>query len=165
MDNSNKSQDVKRSRTAGGTKRGIENISSVLPSYKRYMLIESVWAKPINDLYPIKIYKDLRNQVKRDLKISKCKKGLLVEVESENEVKMVMQVKEMCGKNVRVSKDEYLNRSKGVTSDRDLRGCDEEELVEDVPGVIHARRMEVRRGGEKIRTNVSILPLHQQKLR
>ncbi|GFS19247.1 Gag-like protein [Elysia marginata] len=106
-------------------------------------------AKPINDLSPIKIYKDLRNQVKRDLKISKCKKGLLVEVESENEVKMEMQVKEMCGMNVRVSKDEYLNRSKGVISDRDLRGYDEEELVEDVPGVIHARRMEVRRGERK----------------
>ncbi|GFR64680.1 hypothetical protein ElyMa_000183900 [Elysia marginata] len=37
MDNSNKSQEVKRSRTAGGTKRGIENIFSVLPSYKRYI--------------------------------------------------------------------------------------------------------------------------------
>ncbi|GFR98898.1 Gag-like protein [Elysia marginata] len=57
----------------------------------------------------------------------------------------------MCGMNVRVGKDEYLNRSKGVISDRDLRGCDEEELVDDVPDVIHARRMEVRRGGEKIR--------------
>ncbi|GFR64683.1 nucleic-acid-binding protein from mobile element jockey [Elysia marginata] len=67
---------------------------------------------------------------------------------------MLMQVKEMCRVNVRVSRDEYLNRSKGIISDRDLRGCDEEELVEDVPGVIHARRMEVRRGGEKINTFV-----------
>ncbi|GFO29676.1 RNA-directed DNA polymerase from mobile element jockey [Plakobranchus ocellatus] len=55
---------------------------------------------------------------------------------------------------VTASPHKSLNSSKGVICSHDLRFCLEEEMVEELSGVTHARRIKVRRGEDKIQTVV-----------
>ena len=58
---------------------------------------------------------------------------------------------------VSVEPHRSLNTSRGVVKSRDLAGCTEEEMVQEIEGVTHARRIIVRRDGKEIRTNTWIL--------
>ncbi|GFN81944.1 RNA-directed DNA polymerase from mobile element jockey [Plakobranchus ocellatus] len=51
----------------------------------------------------------------------------------------------------------------GVIRSRDLRCCSEEEMVEELSGVTHARRIKVRRGEDKIRTDTVVLTFDSPK--
>ncbi|GFO24101.1 nucleic-acid-binding protein from mobile element jockey [Plakobranchus ocellatus] len=56
-----------------------------------------------------------------------------------------------------------LNSSKGVIRSRYQRCCSEEELVEELSGVTHARRIKVLRGEDKIQTNTVDLTFDSPK--
>ncbi|GFO00317.1 poly(a) RNA polymerase, mitochondrial [Plakobranchus ocellatus] len=62
-----------------------------------------------------------------------------------------------------VSPHKSLNSSKGVIRSRDLRCCPEEEMVEELSGVTHARRIKVRRGEDKIQTDTVVLTFDSPK--
>ncbi|GFN82814.1 RNA-directed DNA polymerase from mobile element jockey [Plakobranchus ocellatus] len=64
---------------------------------------------------------------------------------------------------VTVSPHKSLNRSKGVIRNRDLRCCLEEEMVEELSGVTHVRRIKVRRGEDKIQTDTVVLTFDSLK--
>ncbi|GFO27876.1 Gag-like protein [Plakobranchus ocellatus] len=56
-----------------------------------------------------------------------------------------------------------LNSSKGVIRSRDLQCSSEEEMVEELSGVTHSRRIKVRRGEDKIQTDTVVLTFDSPK--
>ncbi|GFO01352.1 RNA-directed DNA polymerase from mobile element jockey [Plakobranchus ocellatus] len=64
---------------------------------------------------------------------------------------------------VTVSPHKILNNTKGVLRRRDLRCCSEEEMVEELSGVTHARRIKVRRGEDKIQIDIVVLTFDNPK--
>ncbi|GFR96832.1 RNA-directed DNA polymerase from mobile element jockey [Elysia marginata] len=80
-----------------------------------------------------------------------------MEVKRKSDEEKLIGMKELGGLKVKVTKDSYLNTSRGVINHRDLRGSREEEFVEWIPGVISARRIEIKRGEERIKTNTYVL--------
>ncbi|GFR68589.1 Gag-like protein [Elysia marginata] len=89
--------------------------------------------------------------------MSKTGRGILLEVETRMDEERMMRVSELAGMKVKVTRDGYLSTSRGVVKDRDLKGCESEEFLEYVPSVINARRIEIRRGDRKIKTNTFVL--------
>ncbi|GFS19254.1 RNA-directed DNA polymerase from mobile element jockey [Elysia marginata] len=81
----------------------------------------------------------------------------MLEVERKSDEEKLIGTKELGGLKVKVTKDSYLNTSRGVINHRDLRGSREEEFVEWIPGVISARMIEIKRGEERIKTNTYVL--------
>ncbi|GFR83328.1 RNA-directed DNA polymerase from mobile element jockey [Elysia marginata] len=67
------------------------------------------------------------------------------------------KIKELGVIKVKVARDKYLNTSRGVTNHKDLRGSKEEEFVDCIPGVISARKIQIKRGEESIKTNTYVL--------
>ncbi|GFO14939.1 RNA-directed DNA polymerase from mobile element jockey [Plakobranchus ocellatus] len=64
---------------------------------------------------------------------------------------------------VTVSPHKNLNSSKGVIRSRDLRCCSEEEMMEELSGVTHARRIKVRRVEDEIQTDTVVLTFDSPK--
>ncbi|GFN95210.1 RNA-directed DNA polymerase from mobile element jockey [Plakobranchus ocellatus] len=56
-----------------------------------------------------------------------------------------------------------LNISKGVIRRRDLRSCSEEEMVEELSDITHARGIKVRRDEDKIQTVTVVLAFDSPK--
>ncbi|GFR98133.1 RNA-directed DNA polymerase from mobile element jockey [Elysia marginata] len=81
----------------------------------------------------------------------------MLEVERKSDEEKLLGMKELGGLKVKVTKDSYLNTSRGVINHRDLRGSREEEFVEWIPEVISARRIEIKKGEERIKTNTYVL--------
>ncbi|GFR78632.1 Gag-like protein [Elysia marginata] len=80
-----------------------------------------------------------------ECKISKTKRGVMLELAKKSDEEKLTKMKELGG--VKVSRDAYLNTSRGVINHKDLRGSEEEEFVECIRGIISARRIEIKRGG------------------
>ncbi|GFO18824.1 Gag-like protein [Plakobranchus ocellatus] len=71
---------------------------------------------------------------------------LMVELKSNDQAKKLGAIAAFLNIPVTVRPHKSLNNSKGVIRSRDLRSCSEEEMVEELSGVTHARRIKVRRG-------------------
>ncbi|GFS00090.1 RNA-directed DNA polymerase from mobile element jockey [Elysia marginata] len=101
--------------------------------------------------------------------MSKTGKGILLEVDTRTDEERLMRMNELAGVKVKVTRDGYLNMSRGVVKDRDLKGCKSDEFLEYVPSVINARRIEIRRGDRRIKTNTFVLtfntPTPPQKIK
>ncbi|XP_012938974.1 uncharacterized protein LOC106012003 [Aplysia californica] len=82
---------------------------------------------------------------------------LLVEVANVADSVQLRKCTSFGGIPVSVEPHRSLNTSRGVVKSRDLDGCTEEEMVQEIEGVTHARRVIVRRDGKEIRTNTWIL--------
>ncbi|GFO04051.1 Gag-like protein [Plakobranchus ocellatus] len=76
----------------------------------------------------------------------------MVELKSNDQAKKLGAIATFLDIPGTVSPRKSLNSSKGVIRSRDLRCCSEEEMVEELSGVTHARRIKVRRGEDKIQT-------------
>ena len=81
----------------------------------------------------------------------------MVEVGSRTECEKLLKCTSFCGTPVSVETHKTLNRLKGVVKSRDLVGCSESEMVEELEGVVEARHVSVRRGDDTIQTNTWIL--------
>ncbi|GFO32879.1 Gag-like protein [Plakobranchus ocellatus] len=81
----------------------------------------------------------------------------MVELKSNEQAKKLGAITTFLDIPVTVSPHKSLNSSKGVIRSRDLRCCSEEEMVEELSGVTHARRTKVRRGEDKIQTDTVVL--------
>ena len=81
----------------------------------------------------------------------------LIEVASKADSNCLKKMTTLCGIPVIVEAHKSLNTSKGVVKSWQLQGCTEEELVEELDGVLQARRIVLRRTGGDIQTNTWIL--------
>ncbi|GFS23288.1 RNA-directed DNA polymerase from mobile element jockey [Elysia marginata] len=157
MDKSNSTQLGKRPRVTLGGSRGAENVFSPLAPQRIYLHVESVEEESIFDLSPFRLHKEIKNVMKEDIKMSKAGRRILLEVDTKMDEERLMRVSELAGMRVKVARDGYLNTSRGVVKDRDFKECESEEFLEYVPSVINARRIEIRRGDRKIKTNTFVL--------
>ncbi|XP_035824785.1 uncharacterized protein LOC118477432 [Aplysia californica] len=82
---------------------------------------------------------------------------LLIQVSSSIESGKLLACTSFGGIPVCVQPHRSLNTSKGVIKSRELYGCTEEEMVQEVDGIVHARRIKIRRDGKEICTNTWIL--------
>ncbi|GFO40008.1 RNA-directed DNA polymerase from mobile element jockey [Plakobranchus ocellatus] len=87
----------------------------------------------------------------------------MVELKSNNQAKKLGAIATFLDIPVTVSPQKSLNSSKGVIRSRDLRCCSEEEMVEELSGVTHARRIKVRRGEDIIQTDTVVLTFDSPK--
>ncbi|GFR68209.1 RNA-directed DNA polymerase from mobile element jockey [Elysia marginata] len=157
MDKSNSTQLGRRPRVALGGSRGAENVFSPLAPQRIYLNVESVGEDSISDLSPFRLHKEIHSIVQKDIKMSKTGRGILLEVDSRMDEERLMRMNKLAGVKVKVARDGYLNTSRGVVKDRDLKGWKSEEFLEYVPSVINARRIEIRRGYRRIKTNTFVL--------
>ena len=129
-------------------------------SYKKFMVISSTDPnkKAINQS-PFKIHKELvRILGVEPHGVTKERSGdIMVELRSELQHLKLGKVTEFLGMPVTVEAHKSLNSSKGVIRHRDFRPCSEEEIVEELPGVIHARRIKVRKGADRVPTDTIVL--------
>ena len=90
--------------------------------------------------------------------VKKLRSGqILVQVNGPKESENLQKVKIFGGTPVVVEPHKSLNRSKGVIKSRDLDGCTEKEMVEELEGVLEAQRVKIRRADKEILTNTWIL--------
>ncbi|GFO37226.1 RNA-directed DNA polymerase from mobile element jockey [Plakobranchus ocellatus] len=87
----------------------------------------------------------------------------MVELKSNDQAKKLGAIATFLDIPVTVIPHKSLNSSKGVIRSRDLRCCTEEEMVEELSGVTHARRIKVRRGEDKIQTDTVVLTFDSPK--
>ncbi|GFR80159.1 Gag-like protein [Elysia marginata] len=142
MDTSTTIQPEKRPRVALVGKRGAESIFSPLAPQRIYLNVESV-----SDLSPFRLHREIMAILGGECKISKTKRGVMLELARKSDEEKLTKMKELGGIKVKVARDAYLNTSRGVINHKDLRGGEEEEFVECIPDVINARRIEIKRGG------------------
>ncbi|RUS73485.1 hypothetical protein EGW08_018745 [Elysia chlorotica] len=103
-------------------------------------------------------FKALKGIVGEPKSVTKLRSSeLLVECCSEAQVKRLGKIDTFANIPVTVKAHRSLNSSRGVVRSRDLETTSEEEMVEELDGVTHARRIFVRKGGDKVRTNTFVL--------
>ncbi|GBN15221.1 hypothetical protein AVEN_23029-1 [Araneus ventricosus] len=91
---------------------------------------------------------------------------LLVEVESPKQAKEIAKIKSLSTIPVTVKPHATLNSSKGVVSCGELLNESEEKITEELKsqGVIHVRRITIRRDGQLLNTKHLILTFDSNKL-
>ncbi|GFO40538.1 NADP dehydrogenase [ubiquinone] iron-sulfur protein 8, mitochondrial [Plakobranchus ocellatus] len=119
--------------------------------FKKFMAISSKGSAKVADTSPFKIHRELKS-ILGD-----------VTIKSNDQAKKLGAIATFLDIPVTVSPHKSLNSSKGVIRSRDLRCCSEEEMVEELSGVIHARRIKVRRGEDKIQTDTVVLTFDSPK--
>ncbi|GFO24492.1 nucleic-acid-binding protein from mobile element jockey [Plakobranchus ocellatus] len=87
----------------------------------------------------------------------------MVELKSNDQAKKLGAIATFLDIPVTVSPHKSLNSSKEVIRSRDLRCCSEEEMVEELSGVTHARCIKVRRDEDKIQTDTVVLIFNSPK--
>ncbi|GBN04960.1 hypothetical protein AVEN_183224-1 [Araneus ventricosus] len=101
------------------------------------------------------------------VKSTKIRSGdLLVEVESPKQAKEISRIKALSTIPVIVKPHATLNSSKGVISCGELLNESEEKITEELKsqGVIHVRRITIRRDGQLLNTKHPILTFDSNKL-
>ncbi|GFO00804.1 Gag-like protein [Plakobranchus ocellatus] len=83
----------------------------------------------------------------------------MVELKSNDQAKKLGAIATFLDIPVTVSPHKSHNSFKGVIRSRNLWCCTEEEMVEELSGVTHARRIKVRRAMTKFRPTPSSCPL------
>ncbi|GFR73992.1 hypothetical protein ElyMa_002151700 [Elysia marginata] len=159
MDKSTSIQPEKRPRVALVGKRGAESVFSPLAPQRIYLNVESVGRVGFR---PVPLQTTQRNNGNTGRRMQDFEeiRGVLELARKSGEEKLTT-MKELGGIKVKVARDTYLNNSRGVINHKDLRGSKEEGLVECIPGVISARRIEIkrgRRGSRRIHTSLPTTP-------
>ena len=125
------------------------------------MVISSKDAKDgrVADKSPFKINKELQRILGCEITgVTKLKSGdIMIELHRIEHVEKIKNAKTFLGIPVSVTAHKSLNTSRGVIRCRDLRGTDEEEIAEEIDGVVKARRIKMRRGDVHVDTDTVIL--------
>ncbi|GFO13719.1 ubiquitin-protein ligase e3b [Plakobranchus ocellatus] len=126
--------------------------------FKKFMVISSKGSAKVADRSPFKIHRELKSILGDEtIEVTKLGSGdLMVELKSNDQAKKLGAIATFLDIPVTVSPHKSLNSSKGVIRSRDLRCCSEEEMVEELSSVTHARRIKVRRGEDKIQTDTVV---------
>ena len=142
---------------------GILSISQA-PVYSPYLVIVPTNGK-LNTMSVFGISKALKESgVCSQKSVNRLGNGsILVQVSSPFEAENLKKITAFGGTPVTVEPHRSLNRSRGVIRDRELIGCTEEEMVENIDGVVEAKRITIRRDGNSIPTNSFILTFDSPK--
>ncbi|MEW8544157.1 MAG: hypothetical protein AB2693_11540 [Candidatus Thiodiazotropha sp.] len=133
----------------------------------RFLVISSTEERQVSSLSPFVIEKALHGIAGIPRSIKKLRSGdLLVEYASRKQIESLLRTKKFFDLDVKVSLHSSLNTSKGVVRCPDLRGCSEQEILENMreQGVIAVRRIKVRRDGSLKDTNTFILTFNTSTL-
>ncbi|RUS72443.1 hypothetical protein EGW08_019789 [Elysia chlorotica] len=126
-------------------------------SWSPFQVISDI-EKKVAKLSVFAISKALKGIVGEPKSVTKLRSGeLLVECCSEAQVKRLGKIDTFVNIPVTVKAHRSLNSSRGVVRSRDLETTSEEEMVKELDGVPHARRIFVRKGGDKVRPNTFVL--------
>ncbi|GFO42414.1 RNA-directed DNA polymerase from mobile element jockey [Plakobranchus ocellatus] len=133
--------------------------------FKKFMVISSKGSTKVADRSPFKIHRELKSILGDEtIEVTKLGSGdLMVELKSNEQAKKLGAITTFLDILVTVSPHKSLNSSKGVIRSRDLRCCSEEEMMEELSGVTHARLIKVRRGEDKIQTDTVVLTFDSPK--
>ncbi|GFO41938.1 RNA-directed DNA polymerase from mobile element jockey [Plakobranchus ocellatus] len=133
--------------------------------FKKFMVISSKGSAKVADRSPFKIHRELKSILGDEtIEVTKLGSGdLMVELKSNDQAKKLGAIATFLDIPVTVSPHKSLNSSKGVIRSRDLWCCSEVEMVEELSGVTHARRIKVRRGEDKIQTDTVVLTFDSPK--
>ncbi|GFO21225.1 RNA-directed DNA polymerase from mobile element jockey [Plakobranchus ocellatus] len=135
--------------------------------FKKFMVISSKGSAKVADRSPFKIHRELKSILGDEtIEVTKLGSGdLMVELKSNDQAKKLGAIATFLDIPVTVSHHKSLNSSKGMIRSHDLRCCSEEEMVEELSGVTHARRIKVRRDEDKIQTDTVVLTFDSPKPR
>ena len=134
-------------------------------AWTRFLVVHSEIDQPMRSLNLFQNGRALRRLgIHKPKSVVRLHSGdLLLEVSTAAESERLLKTTCFGGIPVSVERHATLNSSKGVVKSRDLDGCSEEEIVTEVKGVTHARRIIVRRGDKEIRTNTWVLTFDTPK--
>ncbi|GFO18977.1 RNA-directed DNA polymerase from mobile element jockey [Plakobranchus ocellatus] len=163
-----------RGAASVGSKRKAEDLPTLMSvspfsgwsPFKKFMVLSSKGSAKVADRSPFKIhYRELKSILGDEtIEVTKLGSGdLMVELKSNDQAKKLGAIAMFLDIPVTVSPHNSLNSSKGVIRSRDLRCCSEEEMVEELSGVTHARRIKVRQGEDKIQTDTVVLTFDSPK--
>ncbi|GFO27410.1 RNA-directed DNA polymerase from mobile element jockey [Plakobranchus ocellatus] len=127
--------------------------------FKTFMVINSRGSAKVADRSSFNIHRELKLiLVNETIEVTKLGSGdLMVKLKSNDQAKKLGAIAMFLDIPVTVSPHKSLNSFKGVIHSCDLRCCSEEEMVEKLSGVSHARCIKVRRSEDKIQTDTVIL--------
>ena len=133
----------------------------------RFLVIHSQEEKSISSLSPFVIEKVLIGMAGEPKSIKKLRSGdLLVEYTNKKQIENLLRLKSFHNLKVQVSLHASLNTCKGVVRCPDLKGVSEEEILEEMreQGVIHVRRIKVRRDDALKDTNTFVFTFNTSVL-
>ena len=143
----------------------IWDIPKVSSSWSRFLVIKSEDSKrPAGDLNIFQVGKGLRKIGVVSPGWSRLGSGdLLVEVRTSHESAKLLNAEYLNDLPIDVEAHVSLNRSRGVVKSKELEGCSEQDLVDNIDGVIAARRVVIRRGEKEIKTHSWVLTFDSSK--
>ena len=133
----------------------------------RFLVIHSQEERSILSLSPFVIEKVLIGMAGEPKSIKKLRSGdLLVEYTNKKQIENLLRLKSFHNLKVQVSLHASLNTCKGVVRCPDLKGVSEEEILEEMreQGVIHVRRIKVRRDDALKDTNTFVFTFNTSVL-
>ena len=133
----------------------------------RFLVIHSQEGRSIPSLSPSVIEKVLIGMAGEPKSIKKLRSGdLLVEYTNKKQIENLLRLKSFHNLKVQVSLHASLNTCKGVVRCPDLKGVSEEEILEEMreQGVIHVRRIKVRRDDALKDTNTFVFTFNTSVL-
>ncbi|GFO45336.1 RNA-directed DNA polymerase from mobile element jockey [Plakobranchus ocellatus] len=109
--------------------------------FKKFMVISSKGSAKVADRSPFKIHRELKSILGDEtIEVTNLGSGdLMVELKSNEQAQKLGATTTFLDTPVTVSPHKSLNSSKGEIRSRDLRCCSEEEMMEELSGVTHAR--------------------------
>ncbi|MCU7858551.1 MAG: hypothetical protein KZQ86_01700 [Candidatus Thiodiazotropha sp. (ex Lucinoma kastoroae)] len=125
-----------------------QNMSSSCQLTPRFLVITSKEEKQVASLSPFVIEKVLKGIAGIPKSIKKLRSGdLLVEYDKQSQIENLLRTEKFFDLKVKCSLHGSLNTSKGVVRCFDLKGCSDQEILENMreQGVIAVRRIKVRR--------------------
>ncbi|MES9994362.1 MAG: hypothetical protein ABW098_20625 [Candidatus Thiodiazotropha sp.] len=139
-------------------------ISSASP---RFLVISSTEERSVSSLSPFVIEKVLNGIAGVPKSIKKLRSGdLLVEYVNKKQIENLLRLDKFFDLKVKVSLHGSLNSCKGVVRCPDLKGCSDQEILENMreQGVIGVRRIKVRRDGTLKDTNTFVFTFNTSVL-
>ena len=136
-------------------------------TFPRFIIIEaSDENSNITSLSPFVIQKVLQSLAGEPKSIKKLTRSnqLLIEVSRKAHAENLLRTQTFHNLNVCVYPHSSLNSSRGVIRCPDLRGCSEQEILDEMKsqGVTAVKRFRVRKDGQlKIQIHLSLLLIHQ----
>ncbi|GBN97324.1 hypothetical protein AVEN_34543-1 [Araneus ventricosus] len=148
---------------------GNESIHLLSDSFPTFFVISRISSKneTFHGVSPFLVEKAITSSVGDVKATKKLRSGdLLVEVESPKQAKEISKLKSLSTIPVTVKPHATLNSSKGVISCGELLNESEEKITEELKnqGVIHVRRITIRRDGQLLNTKHLILTFDSNKL-
>ena len=163
---------LKQTTTTSRIKRhapdyGFDSDSDSGEHFPHFFVIQSNETHSLSKLSPFAVQKSLQCQVGTVKSIKKLQSGcLLVEVSTKTYADLLSKITELANIPVAVSAHRTLNSCRGIIRCRDIRDCDDAEILQELKsaGVTSVRRIFAFREGHKVSTNSFILDFSFSRL-